>query len=49
MSAVDVDRTCCGNAPVPQAGLGSVLEAAVCSLEGRNLELYCCLCPWGFL
>jgi len=40
--AVDVDRHC-AHAPVPQACRDNVPMAAVCLLEGRNLELCCCL------
>jgi len=46
--AVNVDRHCV-HAPVPQACRDNVPVAAVCLLEGRNLELCCYLCPWRFL
>jgi len=39
----------CAHAPVPEARHDSVPMTAVCLLEGRNLELCCCLCPWRFL
>jgi len=49
VSAMDVDNVRCLPVPVPQACSVTVLVLAACALEGRNLELHLCLCPWLFL
>ena len=46
VSALDVDNVRCLPVPVLQACSVSVLVLAACALEGQNLELQLCLCPW---